>query len=181
MACQQERVLVPACPIEMPVTEQADFRFQTFEQGRHWTFTAEVGSGPYRDPSDNEPPGFVHVVVQGGDLSDAFETFMYSTMKSFEPRDGLMGSDERERRAALGQMGQTPMGLFLGTETWDGLTGEIVLAPPFTAVDSIHADHVMFVWHVSGLDYVLSLHAWEPFTQSVATLRAVVASLPGAN
>jgi hypothetical protein len=177
-ACKRVKAVVNACPGRIPLSGSAEFRFQGFSSGPYATFTAEAGSGPYEDPEKNSPPGFVHFAAQGGDLSDAFETFSYSTAKSFEPEDGLMLSEERLRQARLGRAGKTPQGLFLGTVMWNDLTGELVLVPSFIFVDSIHADHAIFVWQARGHDYALSVHAWEPFTESVATLEAMVLSLP---
>ena len=37
-------------------------------------------------------------------------------------------------------------------------------------------DHLIFHWKASGVEYMISLHGWEPFLQVVATLRAIVAS-----
>jgi hypothetical protein len=36
----------------------------------------------------------------------------------------------------------------------------------------------MFTWRQGARFYAVTLHAWEPFTQTEATLRAVVDSLP---
>jgi hypothetical protein len=166
-----------ACPARVPSFEAAELRSDSFRQGRHWTFTAEGGSGPYTNPSKNRPPGFIHLVVQGGDLSDSFETFTYATSEIFLVRDGLMQSAARRRLGALGQSGETPEGIFLGERRWAGRQGELVLAPSFIYSDSIHADHLIFLWGSDGRDYALSLHAWEPFTECVATLQAVVDSL----
>ena len=176
--CQRVPQLRAVCPALIPAFEGVALRSSTFRQGRHWTFTSEGGTGPYANPRRNRPPGFVHVVAQSGELSDAFETFTYTTSDFVTVRDGLMGSAERRRLAALGRSGETPMGLFLGKRTWNRHHGGLVLAPPFTAIDSIHADHLIFLWRSDGRDRAVSLHAWEPFTESLATLRAVVDSMP---
>jgi hypothetical protein len=55
--------------------------------------------------------------------------------------------------------------------------GVVALAPPYNTVSSIHGDHIIFRWKQAGTDYVLSLHAWEPFSECFATLRAMVESL----
>ena len=72
-----------------------------------------------------------------------------------------------------------PEAVFLGRFTWRGRTGVVVLAPPYDSVSSIHGDHLIFRWRQSHWDYALSLHAWEPFSQCFATLRAMVESLSG--
>ena len=35
-----------------------------------------------------------------------------------------------------------------------------------------------FRWSSGAGDYLVSLHAWEPLTEAVATLQAIVESLP---
>jgi hypothetical protein len=176
-ACEKVLCLRAACPMKVPSSSAEDLRTNSFKQGRHWTFTTEGGSGPYESPRRNRPPGFIHVVVQGGDLSDAFETFTYSESRIVSAADGVMRSAERRRLGALGQSGETPMGLFFGERRWSGRHGDLILAPPFTYTDSIHADHLIFLWRSDGTAYAVSLHAWEPFTEAVATLRAVVSSV----
>jgi hypothetical protein len=37
-------------------------------------------------------------------------------------------------------------------------------------------DHLSFYYRAHGHDYLISLHAWEPFPQVVATLRVIVLS-----
>ena len=175
--CQRVPALAKACPARIPISE-GGFRFNSFDAGPYWTFTAEAGSGPHEDPERNKPPQFVHAVVQGGDVSAAFETFTFSISDPVGVRDGLMRSEERRRLAMLGRAGRTPQALFLGSVTWSDLNGELILVPSFQFVDSIHADHIMFLWKTEESGYAVSLHAWEPFAESVATLEAVVASLP---
>jgi hypothetical protein len=137
----------------------------------------KVDRVPSGTPAKNRPPGFIHIVVQGGELADAFETFTYTTSEIWPVRDGLMRTEERRQLAALGLSGDIPMGVFLGERSWAGHRGELILAPPFTYSDSIHADHLIFLWRSDGRDHAVSLHAWEPFTESVATLQAVVDSI----
>jgi hypothetical protein len=88
------------------------------------------------------------------------------------PNDGLTRSEERNRL-----LNRIPQAVFLGRVTWGGIEGLVVLAPPYNAVSSIHGDHLIFRWSVGGTEYALSLHAWEPFSKSFATLQAMVESL----
>jgi hypothetical protein len=39
-------------------------------------------------------------------------------------------------------------------------------------------DHLIFRWRDAGREYAASLHAWEPFQETVETLEAIVASMP---
>jgi hypothetical protein len=58
------------------------------------------------------------------------------------------------------------------------MRGELVLAPPYDRVVSMHGAHLLFVWSAGEAGYVVSLHAWEPFTESESALKAVVESIP---
>jgi hypothetical protein len=40
-------------------------------------------------------------------------------------------------------------------------------------------DHLIFYWRQNATDHMITLHGWEPFTQVVATLHAIVLSAPG--
>jgi hypothetical protein len=80
-------------------------------------------------------------------------------------RDGLLA---RARSTAL----------LLGNVRWAARNGVLALAPPPRAEGGLVANHLMFTWRQGARLYAVTLHAWEPFTQTVATLRAVVASLP---
>jgi hypothetical protein len=154
---------------------------RTFLQGNLDTFNVETG-GSRRAPSLNRPPAFVHIVLQTGDLTQVFETFVIPPGAPPElPRDDLMMSEERQAGYPLPGSGKIPQGLFLGTAQWNGRTGRLLLVPPFEVAASIHGDHLLFLWSEADQDFGLSLHAWEPFTEVVSTLREVVDSLAPAN
>jgi hypothetical protein len=40
----------------------------------------------------------------------------------------------------------------------------------------MYGDHVIFRWKIGGVEYMISIHGWEPFTQAISTLRKIVAS-----
>jgi hypothetical protein len=103
----------------------------------------------------------VHLLLVAGTVKTVFPVGVHG-----EPRDGLM----RTKRRA---------GLDLGSVRWSGRSGRLILAPPFP-LGGIDGNHVIFRWRQDEMDYRLSLHAWEPFTESVATLRAIIGSLPHA-
>jgi hypothetical protein len=118
----------------------------------------------------------VHLAVGAGRASAAFQTFLYRQQgMALEPRDGLLKS---AKRMSLAQR-RIPEAAFLGRANWDHKRGTIVLAPPFDLAQSLYADHVIFRWRKDGRDYVVSLHAWEPFTQAYETLHRMVNTLPG--
>jgi hypothetical protein len=68
-------------------------------------------------------------------------------------------------------------GLSFGERTWNGRTGELLLAPSYPH-GGMEGDHLVFRWTQGGLDFSLSLHAWDPLEETKATLRALVESLP---
>lgn len=96
------------------------------------------------------------------------------------PRDDLLRSEERHAGYPSPGSGRVPEGIFLGTARWNGRTGRLVLVPPFEVAASIDGDHLMFLWSEAEQDFALSLHAWEPFMETVTTLQEVVDSLPPA-
>lgn len=173
--CRAVQALRPACPERLPGA--SEYVARTFIQGQLDTFNIETG-GSRRAQSLNRPPAFVHVVLQTGDLAQLFETFVVPLEARAEsPRDGLMRSEERRAGYPSPGSGKTPTGMSLGTAEWNGRTGRLMLVPPFEVVASIHGDHLLFLWSEQHQDFALSLHAWEPFTESVITLQEVVGSL----
>ena len=79
------------------------------------------------------------------------------------PRDGLVRA-----------LGNRPVGL--GSVTWAGKHGSLALAPPFPTGGS-QGNHLIFRWREAGATYFLGLHAWEPFLETVSTLRRIVGSI----
>jgi hypothetical protein len=68
--------------------------------------------------------------------------------------------------------------LLLAHPTWGGRRGSLILVPPYP-LGGIHGDHLMFLWSESETDLAVSIHAWPPLDEAEATLRAIVASVPG--
>lgn len=127
----------------------------------------------YADPTRDAPPSFLHAVVEGGDLHNSFASFGFPRKgPATTPTDGLTRSRERTRLVR-----RVPQAVFLGRVTWGGINGVVALAPPYNAVSSIHGDHLIFRWRRGETEYALSIHAWEPFSESFATLRAMIESL----
>jgi hypothetical protein len=177
--CLQLAQLRAACPRELPAVDGSHYSGEPVAQGtRHQTFNIAVGTGTSY-PEGNSPRTFLHVVIQGGDLATALGGFTYRVAGyPTSPKDGLMRSPERMRLALLGSEGNEPEGLYLGTVMWNGRRGTLILAPPFEYSDSIHGDHLIFLWSQNRRSYVLSIHAWEPFLQTVEALHAMVDCLP---
>jgi hypothetical protein len=71
-----------------------------------------------------------------------------------------------------------PKALFLGVVRWGSYSGQLVLAPSYPA-GGMMGDHLIFHWTARAGDRMISLHGWEPFTNVVATLHAIVLSATG--
>ena len=79
-----------------------------------------------------------------------------------------------------GRSGTTLRGLetrVLRRTTWEGRRGRLLLAAPYPR-GGLMGDHLIFRWRDGRREYAASLHAWEPFQETVDTLEAVVASMP---
>lgn len=53
----------------------------------------------------------------------------------------------------------------------------MVLAPSFPT-GGIDGDHVIFRWSEDDAEYAVSIHAWDPLSDSIEMLRSVIASIP---
>jgi len=65
----------------------------------------------------------------------------------------------------------------LGPRTWSGIQGELSLTPSFYYALGELSDLVAFRWRDATGDHAVGLNVWEPLTDSVATLRAIVSTL----
>jgi hypothetical protein len=163
--CRSAPVLRRACPSEVPAalydarSEIYDARVFAPGRGNARTFNLQWGGETPGRPERNRPPRMVHVVLVGGEFESPFPVDGAAA-----PRDGLMRTARRT-------------GIDLGPARWNGRDGRLVLAPPYPR-GGIDGNHLLFRWREAGGLYQLGLHAWEPFTETVATLRAMVASLP---
>jgi hypothetical protein len=160
--CLRVEVLAARCPAEVPETETR-YRVRELDYGtdlyRVMDFEANA---PYpRIGRRNAPPRFAHVVLKGGDLTKAF----YFEWPS-GPRVAVVDALEGDR--------QTP--LLLGTRSWAGRQGALLLAPAFPA-GGVDGDHLVYRWEEDDREYAVSLHAWKPLDECVATLRALVESV----
>jgi hypothetical protein len=73
--------------------------------------------------------------------------------------------------------GTRPKPLLFGLRRWGGHTGALFLAPSYPNGGQI-SGHLSFWWRKRGVGYVISLHAWEPLTETAGALRAIVGSTP---
>jgi hypothetical protein len=129
-ACRDAGSIETICPSRLPVAKRP-FRVSSFRGGGgQLVFSAESG-GPYPGVvRRNSPPGLVHLVLQAGDLSEAFP-FPYPTPGS-EQTPSAVG---RRRTEAL----------LLEIPPWGERDGTLVLAPSFP-VGGMDGDHLIFRW-----------------------------------
>jgi len=104
----------------------------------------------------------LHLVIHGGASSPL--TVPQSIADGVVPANGLVRTGRVDP-------------VFLGSPHWGGRSGSLVLEPPYPHAGT-DSNHLVFSWKQSGRSYAVGLHAWEPFLESVATLRALVESLP---
>lgn len=112
----------------------------------------------------SHPPIWAHLSIAAGEFRHGRPTeFHWPTNHTpVAPHNGLW---KAKRRRAL----------FLGNVRWGTRTGDLILAPSYPA-GGMMSDHLIFYFRSHGHDQLLSLHAWEPFDQAVATLRHIVLS-----
>lgn len=60
---------------------------------------------------------------------------------------------------------------------WGGRQGFLSQAPDYPQ-GGMEGGHLVFGWHQDGIDYSISLHAWDPLVETEETLRQMVESLP---
>jgi len=161
--CRAQSLLAEACPTRVPriSADAGNHRFADASdpQGRYDVASVEW-SGPYPGLTPrNSPPRFAHLVVVGGDVDLALSFRWPSELRALER------APDDERTAPV----------LLSRPPWRGEGGTLVLAPSFPR-GGIHGDHLAYRWHEGDSDHALSLHAWRPLEEAIATLRAVVSS-----
>jgi hypothetical protein len=165
--CRGGKLVGRACPALIPSSlwrERPDWSHQRGSFLSPGAFELIAGA-EHPEPSLDRPPRFVHLLILGGEQA-ANPGFKWpSAADAVAVRDGLT----RLHRAHA---------LALGRRTWGGRKGELVFAPPFGA-GGIAGNHVLFRWRKGSSYYVVTLHSWEPFTETVTVLRALVESVPG--
>ena len=157
-ACRALRTR-PICPGRIPATPRTslDLFFlrnagPTRTTHQDW-LSAEWGTPYESDPALNRPPRFVHLDIRAGGVP-LERRFRHPVER---PRDGLF----RTR-------GSEPIPL--GRPRWVPGGGVLVLGDCF-------ANHLCYRWRRHGAGYQIDLHGWEPFSQTVATLHAIVSSI----
>jgi hypothetical protein len=165
--CERSGLLRPVCPRVVPKARAAylsNLSVQLPGQSALDVFNLERGGEYPRNPERNRPPRMAHVVATAGSV-ERLASFQEPRGETGEPvRDGLM---LRTRNAPVS----------FGRALWAGRSGALYLMPPFPHGGML-GNHLVFSWGQEKRPFALSLHAWEPLTESVATLHAMVKGLP---
>lgn len=164
--CRRSRLLRGACPRLAPsvnapylshLAKEARATPQRFD-----IFDLEWGGEYPGAPRRNRPPRMAHVVLVAGRIGGISPSGDPVCRSAVPLTDGLMRRP-RERPLCFG-------GARIG-----GRDGDLFLVPPFPTGGMI-GNHLVFRWEQDGEHYALSLHAWEPLTETAATLAAIVAA-----
>lgn len=105
-----------------------------------------------------------HIVAVAGNIERLASFAEPRGTTGVEVRDGLM----RRSRAAP---------ISFGRVRWAERLGQLYLMPAFPRGGML-GNHLVFSWREGERRHALSLHAWEPLTESVATLEALAEGLP---
>ncbi|HEY1514028.1 MAG TPA: hypothetical protein VGF66_09770 [Gaiellaceae bacterium] len=164
--CKKSRRLSLACPHLLPRMSQPSPHWEVNVclvghagcAGLTWDDLSLVDGG-----YGTRPPVWSHVIVQAGNLRHAFP-FRYPTSgRRIGHLDGLFALPRARA-------------IFVGTFTWGGRRGTVVLAPDFPAGGE-QGDHLIFRWRNGGIDFAVGLHGWEPLSQTFSTLHQMVISI----
>ena len=161
--CGQGPPLSRTCPRYVPLVRGVSYVVDTFGRpgGRFQVLELAAGAPSNRDFSRNAPPRVAHVVIEVG--KPQFLIDLREPYPNKIPLDLLLGEDLDQAQ-------------YVGPEkSWDW-NAMLVLAPSFPS-GGAHADHLVYRWREGGLEHVVSLHAWEPATEAVRTLHAIVRSI----
>ena len=164
--CERSGLLRPICPRLVP--EVPGYRINlSVEQARPNVldvFTLEYGGEYPQNPARNRPPGMAHIVAVVGNL-ERLAPFREPVGRSrVALRDGLL----RQERASP---------VSFGRAHWAGRLGRFYLMPSWPRGGML-GNHLVFSWREHLRRYALSLHGWEPLTESAVTLRKMVEALP---
>ena len=161
--CAQGPPLSRTCPRYVPLVRRVSYVVDTFGRpgGRFQVLELAAGAPSNKDFSRNAPPRVAHVVVEVGKpkfLIDLGEPYPNKI-----PLSLLLGEQLDQAQYVAPE------------ESWKW-NEVLVLAPSFPS-GGAHADHLVYSWKERGLEHVVSLHAWEPATEAVRTLHAIVRSI----
>lgn len=157
----QAQPLRDACPRHVPATGPAGTFVDvvpTPPSGRPKLRSLLVSvswGGEYPNPRRNRPPHFVHLQLTAGRVTSA---------DHFAPPVPIS-------RLTVPRGDTAPRPISLGTRDWTSNPGKLVFGDCF-------GNHLCYRWRRHDRGYQIDLHAWEPVTQTVRILRAIVVSTP---
>jgi hypothetical protein len=168
-ACASIAKLRRFCPGQVPLTRQRGWTMIVSTPRRRFPLALfELQSGVAWGGNQervHRPPILGKTVVFGGQFMRlAARAFPASGARFVAVRNG-MANGLRRRPIAL------------GPRMWSGIRGELSLTPSVYAAQEELADLVVFRWRDAAGDHAIGLNVWEPLTDSVATLRAIVSTL----
>ena len=175
-ACRELDLARAACPTRVPRFPHArrPSLVQVFACRSHPrrclgpgvdVFDLAWGAEDPGNPKHNRPPRLVHLAVYGGPRIERGFPWTPDVDVKKKARDSLTLDPDRTAPIRL------------GTRAWNGRNGTLTLAPPFPHGGQ-QGNHLIYQWTDSGDNYAVGLHAWEPLTEAIATLEAVIASVP---
>lgn len=166
--CGRSALLRPVCPRLVPaVSGYRSYLAVELAGGASVldVFDLEYGGEYPRNPERNRPPRMAHVVVVAGTVGRRLVPFREPSATRGKPvRDGIL----RARRTRLVSFGQ---------RRWADRLGVLYVAPAYPT-GGVLGNHLVFSWRQLNEPYALSLHAWEPLTESAATLQRMMEALP---
>ena len=113
----------------------------------------------------HRPPILSNVVVVGGGFRTVDRSALPQPGAAVHPVKGAIGHGDRSRAVAL------------GPRHWAGLSGQLSLTPSIYARSGELSDLTLFRWHDDDGDHAVGVNVWQPLSQSVETLHAIVATL----
>lgn len=121
--------------------------------------------GPRLGPGRNRPPQYLHIIIYAarGTVANRLFPFAWPHGPIAARRNTLL---VRKRAAPIA----------LGRVHWGGHDGQLVLAPPLVFGGEV-GDHLIYHWRQGGIEHVISVHAWAPLPEAVATLKLVAAKV----
>jgi hypothetical protein len=164
--CRRSSLLRAACPTVVPATPTGGPQ-KTFARVIWRGSIFEFGTGGVHlgHPAQDRPPQFLHLLVAGGKLASLFPFRFPPPEPAVAIRNGLRGKP-RARALSFGHV------------VWGCRRGNLFLAPSPAMNGGIVGDHLVYWWRAPQRAYAVTLHAWEPFEETVAVLRRIVRSVP---
>jgi hypothetical protein len=167
--CRSAFVLRPVCPRLIPKVSGLLGSGPTVQYPKASGFTVfdlEHGAPYEKRTWLNRPPGLLHLtLVAGRRPGNLFGGMPYPGSKATATLRN--GQSTRTRRKPL----------LYGTRRWGGHSGSLFLAPSYPYGGQI-GGHLTFWWRKGGRGYVVSIHAWEPLTETARVLNAIIAATP---